>query len=429
MNKLKELNERYLTKIVWTLRFIIGVTFILSGIVKAIDLWGFTYKIEQYLNVWNISQPHSIVLFVATVISFAEFTLGALLFTGSYKRTSSWLLLLTMAFMLPLSLYIAIADPVSDCGCFGDFWIISNTATFFKNLIITVALVYLSIFNSRVLGLYSKYIQWIQVTSLLIYASVIGYEGYSVQPLLDFRPYKIGTPIIATSTDDSASDDISFIYEKDGEQSIFTIDNLPDSSWTFIERVELENRFDSHGFTIYDNDDDVTDLAISDTGEEILLIIPDISDVNIAYTYLINEIHRYITARNGSFVGLLATDSRGIELWKDLSLATYPLYSVEDTSLKEIARGQMSLLYLKDGIIQWKRTILSIDPALFVSPTDKEPLSELYISGWQRFSIISAILIVFMCILWALNRGGYVVKWYLYRKNKNKSVTLQKEKD
>lgn len=411
MNKLKVLNEQYLIKCVWVLRVLVGATFILSGVVKAIDLWGFVYKIEQYLNVWGVPQTHTLVLFAAVCISFLEFVLGVLLLTGSYKRSSAWLLLCSMVFMLPLSMYIAIANPVEDCGCFGDFLIISNTATLIKNIVLTAALVYLSIFNSRVLGLYSRYIQWFQALILLIFISIIGYEGYSIQPLLDFRPYKIGTQI--NNSNEGNSDNYNFIYEKNGIRQVFNIDNLPDSSWVFIDRVNDESEHDEIGFSVFDNDEDVTSEVLDSVGNLILLVIPNTNDINIAYTYFINEMSRYITAHSGKFIGLIAADSVGIEEWKDISLATYPVYSVEDTSLKELVRGQMAMVSVEDGIIKWKRTILSIDPTICSSKTD---FSSLYINGEKRFIIISTILIIIMITLWLINRGGYIVKWYIYRK-------------
>lgn len=412
MNKLKVVNERHIIKCVWTLRIIVGATFILSGVVKAIDLWGFIYKIEQYLNVWGISQTHTLILFVATSISFAEFILGALLLTGSYKRSSAWLLLCTMLFMLPLSIYIAIANPVTDCGCFGEFITISNTATLIKNIILTLALIYLSVFNNRVLGLYSRYIQWIQTVILLVYISVIGYEGYSIQPLIDFRPYKIGTAIYNSEEEDPNK--YNFIYEKDGIQKVFNIDNLPDSTWTFIDRTNDNDEQLYTGFSVFNNGEDVTSEVFSHEGNVTILAIPNINDINIAYTYLINEISRFAIAHDDKFIGFIATDSIGIEKWKDISLATYPIYSVEDTALKEIVRGQMSLIGIKDGIIKWKRTIYSIDPAICSAESDFSTL--LYINGEKRFAIISALMLAFMIILWIVNRGGYIVKWYIYRK-------------
>ena len=105
---------------VWVLRLLIGGVFVMSGLVKSLDLWGFVYKIEEYLAIWDMSQPRTIVFMLAMGVAGYEFVLGLLLAMGCYKRVAPWGLFLTMVVMLPLTAYIWIADPVSDCGCFGD---------------------------------------------------------------------------------------------------------------------------------------------------------------------------------------------------------------------------------------------------------------------------------------------------------------------
>lgn len=217
---------------VWLLRVVTGLVFVISGSAKMIDPYGFIYKIEQYLAAWNVTfATDGLILLTAVGISIYEFLSGFALMTGSYKRTAPASLLLLMGFMLPLSIYIAIADPVDDCGCFGDLWIISNMATCLKNIAITVALVYLALYNRKVPGLFMPSVQWIQATVALAYIGIVGMIGYHEQPLLDFRPYKAGTSL--TEVDES---EIKFIYEKDGEWQDFTMDNLPDSTWTFVSR-------------------------------------------------------------------------------------------------------------------------------------------------------------------------------------------------
>lgn len=202
---------------VWILRILVGSIFILSGASKLIDLWGFIYKIEQYLSTWGITEPRSIVFIGALCISSFEFIMGALLLVGSLKRSSAWSLLALMCVMLPFSLYVAVANPVDDCGCFGDFIKLSNTNTFLKNIIITIFLIYLSINNHKIKGIYNKYIQWVQIFIYISYAITISLIGYNTQPLIDFRGYKTGTNIYPSSNDNY---EISFVYEKMGYKSI-----------------------------------------------------------------------------------------------------------------------------------------------------------------------------------------------------------------
>ena len=142
--------NRLLNATILILRFLIGGVFLLSGLAKAIDTWGIEYKIHDYLVAfdWWWAMPFEGILSVALPI--IEFVSGVLLIIGSFRRVTVVILLLFMAFMFPLSAYLWLSNPVPDCGCFGDAWIISNQATFWKNFVITASLVFLLKYNNRV---------------------------------------------------------------------------------------------------------------------------------------------------------------------------------------------------------------------------------------------------------------------------------------
>ncbi len=179
---------------VWVLRLLIGGVFVMSGLVKSLDLWGFVFKIEEYLAIWDMSQPRTIVFMLAMGVAGYEFVLGLLLAMGCYKRVAPWGLFLTMVVMLPLTAYIWIADPVSDCGCFGDFWKISNGATFLKNIAITTGLLLLLKWNSEIReALFNPAIQWMVGAWISLYIIIIGLYGYNAQPMIDFRSFPVGT--------------------------------------------------------------------------------------------------------------------------------------------------------------------------------------------------------------------------------------------
>ncbi|MDE7153311.1 MAG: DoxX family protein [Muribaculaceae bacterium] len=342
---------------VWTLRIVVGALFIYSGFVKLIDLWGFIYKIEEYLGVWGFTMPRSVNLVGAILLSTAEFVSGVMLLTGCYKRSVVWFLTAMMAFLLPLTAYIYFADPVSDCGCFGDAFIISNGATFLKNIVLTAMLVFLCIYNNKVKQqLFLPEVQWIPLVASCWFAIELGLICYNVQPLIDFRQYPEGSPILR-QTD---MPDIRFIYTRGDETQSFSADNLPtDTAWHFVERVEPAQPDLTGQFTVFDGDEDVTEDVISDSGQQIILVIPELVRADVSYTYFINDLVRLCKKHDIDFIALIATDPEGISLWVDFSLADYNCYSVDDTQLKELVRGNMALVYIDDGIIKWKRTVSS----------------------------------------------------------------------
>ena len=414
-----------------SLRIIVGLLFIISGFAKAIDPWGFIFKIEDYLTAWGMSEPRTITLVIAIAISTYELILGFMILTGCLKRWAPRLLMLSMIVMLPLTAYIWISNPVDDCGCFGELWKISNAATFWKNVFITVALLYLCQFNSRKRrGLYRPAIQWIVVTVVLLYSIIISLYGYNFQPMLDFRPYHVGTNLYSVLTGEAIndSDDIKMVYQREGKEQEFSIDNLPDSTWTFVRRIDSEVAADSNldlGFSILDVDyDDVTDIAINNEGEMLILVIPESDRVDIAYTYATNEMNKAINRSGGSMIALLAADSEVIERWLDVSMADYPCYIVEDTALKQLSRGSMSMVYLRDGIIEWKRALSAFDfSTIDALGNDTLSISDVKIDDRNNFYVITAIALAILLII-ALTQE-FILR--LLPKRQKKQLNLQSE--
>lgn len=415
--------ERHLRLIIWICRIVVGGTFVVSGLAKAIDPWGFIYKIEQYLVVWNVDVSFPLIVGVALMMSGIEFLLGVLVFAGCYRRTAVWAVTAIMLGMLPLTLYIAIANPVTDCGCFGDFIVISNTATFLKNVVLMMLLVLLLCGNRKVDGLFTSYSQWLVAFIAIIYIIIISLWGYNIQPLEDFRPYKVGTSLVHDGEEEFDDSNIVFIYEKDGKQQEFTVDSLPDDTWTYVTRKgeEVNTHEGDAYFPIYDGDDDVAADVINPEGEELILVIPEMKRLDISSTYLINEMYRYIENTGGEMIAVVGADAEGIELWKDLSMATYPIYNAEDTDLKELSRGNISVVYLKDGIIRWKRALSSIDSDYFSNAEGKEGLlEELNYNSRYIFGIFTLIFLALELFLYLLDKSGRILKVRLLRKNPKK---------
>ncbi|MCM1483095.1 MAG: DoxX family protein [Muribaculaceae bacterium] len=420
---------------VWTLRILIGALFVTSGFAKTIDIWGFIYKIEEYLNVWGFQQPRSLVLTAATLMSSAEMVLGLMLMIGCYRRAAVWLLLAMMAGLLPLSAYIWIMNPVSDCGCFGDMLVISNSATFWKNIVITIGLCYLALTNEKVAGLFHAYSQWILAVSASIYAVILSLIGYTVQPMIDFRSFPIGRQLSVDDAEDESEPDevFEFIYEKDGHTETFTEDCLPDSTWTFVDRklISGTSPTDRTDLIVYDESgQDVTPEAIAAEGEQILIVVPQGDRADVSFTYMINELQRFIEARGGSLIELASfPDSEGLEYWKDLSMASFPIYSAESTVLKELSRGAMSAVLVKDGRIAWKRTLGSIDidmldgenADILMSAPVNPPLKT-----WLRnLTVCLAGLYIFVFII---DRSALLLKWRERRARKAAAKMGQTEK-
>lgn len=133
---------RHLTQIA---RIITGLLFVFSGIVKGIDPLGTAFKLGDYFTAFNLGFLDGLALPLSLLLCLVEFVTGMMLLTGALVKPASWMAALFMAVFTPLTLILAIWNPVSDCGCFGDAIILTNWQTFLKNVFITLLVVFVFI--------------------------------------------------------------------------------------------------------------------------------------------------------------------------------------------------------------------------------------------------------------------------------------------
>lgn len=221
-------------------RIILGLTFMFSGFVKAVDPWGTAYKVEDYFLAFNLSSFSFLSFPISAVLCIMEFMLGAFMLFGLYRVWTSRLLLGVMCFMTPLTLYLAIANPVSDCGCFGDFLIISNWQTFYKNIILILCSIITVIYSERIRNAFTGKTYWIAFLFIIFFSIGFVFRNYIYEPILDFRPYHIGANIkeeMKVKEGKGRIEESILVYSKDGVEQEFTEDNYPweDSTWVFVK--------------------------------------------------------------------------------------------------------------------------------------------------------------------------------------------------
>ena len=175
-------------------RFILAAAFVFSGFAKAVDPMGTQYKIEDYLTAFHLINwvPSFFPLVVSVLLSCLEFSIGALLFLGIRRKVATYGAFFLMLFMTPLTLYLAIFNPVSDCGCFGDAITLSNWATFWKNVLLLTASYFTFRYRKVMFRFYTLKTEW--MASLYTVCYIFGVSLYCLYylPIIDFRPYHIG---------------------------------------------------------------------------------------------------------------------------------------------------------------------------------------------------------------------------------------------
>jgi uncharacterized membrane protein YphA (DoxX/SURF4 family) len=187
--------NKWLSALVVLVRVLVGATFILSGVVKLIDPVGTMYKIEDYLQVFNLTMFNSWSFVMAVFLSVVEFILGVNALLGSYLRTTPTLLLIFMVIMTPLTLFLALANPIPDCGCFGDVVTLTNWQTFGKNVILLSLVIFLLLYNRRARSVFHREVHALIVVWVVVFGLGLVYLAESYSPVLDFRPFKIGTDL------------------------------------------------------------------------------------------------------------------------------------------------------------------------------------------------------------------------------------------
>ncbi len=337
-------------------RLLLALTFILSGIVKLIDPLGTQYKIEDYAQAFGLAAffPAFVPLLLAVLLALVEFDLGICLFFGCNRRRASTFAVLFMAVMTPLTLYLALENPVADCGCFGDAWTLTNWQTFYKNLVLLLAAV-VAMWNYRLMTrLVMETNQWL----ITLYSKAFGFVFVCINlyglPVWDFRPYHIGADLLEKMSAQVETADVEtyFLMEKNGEQKEFTLADYPDSTWTFVSsRTEglqagdgvLPEITDFRMMRLPDNED-ITEAFLSEDTYKFLLVAPFLETADDGTMDRIAGVYDYSLRYGYPFYCLTASGDSAIYRWTEMTGADYAYCHPDDIVLKTMVRSNPGLI-------------------------------------------------------------------------------------
>jgi len=380
-------------------RFVLALTFILSGFVKAVDPMGTQYKLNDYLRAMHLSGlvPDFATIAGAVLLAALEFCLGVFLLFAIHRRLVSRLTLAMMVVMTGLTVWIYWADPVTDCGCFGDALVLTNGQTLLKNLILLACAAMVTWQPLDMVRFISRTNQWIVMNYTGLFILVIaGYALYDL-PQFDFRPYHVGTDL------------------REGWQEMMEGKESPYAEF-FIERVE--------------DGEDLTEDILNDDGYTFLLVAPHLEKADDAQLDLINQIYEYAEDNGYAFYCLTASGDKGISRWRDITGAEYPFAQTDDITLKTIIRSNPGLVLLKDGKIirKWSHNKLPDEYELSKPleqletgkmPSDSVPQKILTMLLWY---VLPLLLLTIADRLWAWSR------WIKKKRESNTVYNLLKRK-
>ena len=343
-------------------RIILGATFLFSGTVKAIDPVGGAVKMEDYFGAFGLSFFNPIALFTSINLSAVEFVLGLCIIMAVYRKLTTLCMLAFMAFMTLLTLYLAIFNPVHDCGCFGEAIIITNWQTFFKNaLILFPASVATFIYHKKLTPVYTYKAYWFVLLFGYLFSAGFSYYNYRNLPIVDFRPYKIGVniPEGMSFPEGAQVDEYLYIYEKDGKKEAFTPENSPagDPEWEYVDSKLVKEGYvpPITSFDIYnENEENIADELLADEKGVFLLISPFLDKADDKKIDEINNIYDYAVENNLRFYCVTNSKKDAIKTWINNTGAEYPFLRGDATTLKTIIRSNPGLVVLKSGTILTK---------------------------------------------------------------------------
>ena len=412
-------------------RFLLGATFVFSGFVKAIDPIGTQYKLQDYISAVGMGGivPDIVTLLASVALSALEFSLGVFVLFAIRRHLVSKILVAFMAVMTLITVWIALFNPVKDCGCFGEALRLTNVQTLLKNIVLLAASVVVAWRPLRMYRFLSRSTQWIAINYTILFVLLLSAHCLYHLPLIDFRPYHIGMNIKKGMEIPAGAPqpefETTFILQKNGVKKEFTLDNYPDSSWQFVDSKTVQTKEGYvppiHDFSIQKADgDDITDSVLTTKGYIFLLVSPHLEQADDSNFGDIDLLYEYCQERKIPFYCLTASTKKDIDHWADITGAEYPFCFTDETALKTIIRSNPGLLLLKDGTIirKWSHNDLPSSSSL------NAPLSKLSIGAMPSTSLgetimkvvllffIPLILLVFADRTWAWTR-------YLRRKRKN----------
>jgi len=380
-------------------RWLLAVVLIFSGYVKAVDPMGTSYKIRDYLDAARLADyvPDVSVMILSVVLSAVEFLLGICLLFAIRRRLVSRLAVVLMTFMTLLTLWLAIANPISDCGCFGDAIVLTNWQTFLKNVVLLGAAAIVACYPLDMMRFVSRSNQWIVVNFSVVYIfATSGVSQYGL-PQFDFRPYHIGTDLRA------------------GWQRMMEEADSPYADF-FIERV--------------DNGEDITEQVLNDKGYTFLLVAPHLEDANDSRLDQINEVYEYAQENGYPFYCLTASTDKGINMWIGQTGAEYTFCHTDETTLKTVIRSNPGLVLLKDGTVIRKWGFRQLpDEAQLSKPLSKSELGRLpndtvmeKITRIFLWFILPLLMLTFADRMWAWSQ------WLRREGKKTKDISFNHQK-
>lgn len=365
--KIKDTNLNWSLNVV--ARVVVGLVFIFSSFVKGVDPMGTSFKITEYLTAWSFfGMSFDWLVPLATFMSMAlivvEFTTGVMLLFGAFRRLSAWVLVLMMLFFTFTTLFDAITNKVTDCGCFGDAIKLTNWQTFWKNIALDVPTVW--IFLTRNLRRKQRFERDVLITLFAMVAMVLfGLFNINNEPCIDFRSWKVGNQMMEMDENAQVKSYVTYVNKETGEKDEFLSEDLvkrmEDPAWEEkweweSSRVEDPHEIKADGFSMLDMD--MNDHAKELIGMDDYLLIATVhhlDKVNEQGQQALKSVAAW-AEENGVLMVLLSSAlSEEVQSFLyENGLDNLDFYFADATAIETMARSNPGFVLMKGGKVMGK---------------------------------------------------------------------------
>lgn len=390
-------------------RIIVGIVFIYSGFVKGIDPLGSDYKFTDYFNAFGMGWMNATTLFFSFALSLVEFLIGIALLFNLWVSRMAWGSLLFMAFFTPLTLVLALTNPVSDCGCFGDAMILTNWQTFWKNIILLLLAIMIFMYRKE----YKSSLPLMGQFSFLALAGAgmlcLSVYCYRHLPVLDFRPYAVGKNITeGMRLPEGAEPDqyevtLKYKNKQTGEVQSFTEENYPWQDTLNWEYESSSERLVKKGYITPIHDliiehptlGNITEEILEDDNHTILAVAYNLTQSDMQYQPAINRLAEYAQEKGIRFYGLTSSSERDIETYKKRYHVPYEFCTADEIQLKTMIRSNPGVIILREGTILDKWAGKDVPDVKELQDTDLTAYCMYSREQMQRIYLVYSIILLF----------------------------------
>ena len=221
-------------------RVLFALTFIFSGVLKLLDPVGTGLIVHEYLSFMHLDFLDSGAIVLGIALATLEFLIGICVLSGLRLRIVAWVALILTAFFTILTFYLMRFNPISDCGCFGEAIHLTNTQTFIKNVVLLVLAILIFLGRKRATRVAPAPLEWVFIALFALVGLSVALRALATIPQVDFTAYRVGSSLDELAQENQARFETTFIYTKDGHTEEFTLDNLPDDSWTYLDSKTVQ---------------------------------------------------------------------------------------------------------------------------------------------------------------------------------------------